>query len=358
MLKTMTYMNRTERGCRKAATLWACVMVFITSLASCSIIDDDLSDCASDYQSVYELQLITNMTTELQTQLATEVNVSNALRNHLSGIFTDYAHDVDLSFYSTEGDSIRLHHDQHVMDANQASYTLTLPAHKYQHLALANLVNNKQIGLIGDDYCHASALRQTTTRTATADTVDSHTTGVFTALHTMDIVGNEDQTFHVRLFMSNCAVAFVLDPRGQAYQKVSVCNTGFATQFSIADSCYTFDSIDPIVRAKEINTGDSHLCFATVNFPSRETSTRTVIDTDEPFISEPDENTIWEIRVYVTNMDGTITETRLGVHEPLRGGQLKIVKALMNNDGSVHTNDPDIATSIKLDWKPGLNIET
>ena len=76
-------------------------------MAGCSVIDDDLSNCPADeaqYQMEYELKLVTNMTTELQTQLTTitEISVANALKTHLENIFSDFAHDVNLSFYDTE----------------------------------------------------------------------------------------------------------------------------------------------------------------------------------------------------------------------------------------------------------------
>ena len=74
-----------------------CCLLVATAVASCALIDDDLSECGTDYELDYELQLVTNMNTELKTQLATNVNVSNALRTQLSSIFTDFAHDVDLS---------------------------------------------------------------------------------------------------------------------------------------------------------------------------------------------------------------------------------------------------------------------
>ncbi len=113
-------------------------MAFMVIPAGCSMIDEDQSDCEKS-KIDYELRLITNISTEIETQLETETTLSTeanlelaqALRDHLSGIFTDFAHDVDLSFYDTVGDSLRLQHDEHIMDANQASAaipsTLTKP---------------------------------------------------------------------------------------------------------------------------------------------------------------------------------------------------------------------------------------
>ncbi|MDD6976779.1 MAG: hypothetical protein PUI72_00415, partial [Prevotellaceae bacterium] len=41
-------------------------------LSSCSIIDEDNSDCGLDNKIVYRLKLRTNIQTELETQLGTE----------------------------------------------------------------------------------------------------------------------------------------------------------------------------------------------------------------------------------------------------------------------------------------------
>ena len=115
----------------------------------CSTIDDDLSDCGNSVKMNYQLRLVTNMTTELQTQLTTlsELSVAHALTMHLKNIFTDIAHDVDLSFYDTEAALNRLQHDQRVIDANQWSDNLTLPISKYMHLAIANIADNDVVSL-------------------------------------------------------------------------------------------------------------------------------------------------------------------------------------------------------------------
>ena len=145
----------------------------------CSTIDDDLSDCGNSFEMDYELRLVTNMTTELQTQLTTmtELSVPNALTTYLKEIFTDFAHDVDLSFYDTEGALNRLQHDQHIMDANQSSYTLTLPMRKYMHLAVANIAHNNVVSLMDDEYSFSSILQQANGQlTDKIEILPSHTT--------------------------------------------------------------------------------------------------------------------------------------------------------------------------------------
>ena len=194
----------------------------------CVLVDQDMSDCETDYTLDYELRLVTNMTTELQTQLsmAADVNVSSALQKYMSGIFTDYAHDVNLSFYDVYGDSTRLHNERHIMDANQSSYTLFIPVRKYMHIAIANIEDNHEVGLEKDEICHTSRLFQ-----PIRDTVESHSTGVFTARLPMDIKEGEDQQFDVKLYMANCATALVLDTLGSHIKDIDVYATGFATGF-------------------------------------------------------------------------------------------------------------------------------
>jgi hypothetical protein len=341
-------------------------------LSGCVLIDDELGECkqkTQNYELNYELRLVTNMTTELSTQLGlvTDVKLSTALKNHLSDIFTDYAHDVDLSFYDVDGDSARLQHDQHIMDANQHSYTLYLPMRQYMHLAVANVVKNPVVGISDDEYCHISRLATVTSNGSVPDTIDSHNTGLFTARLPMEVLGNVDQTFNVHLYMANCAAALVIDPQGLDISSLKVYTTGFATEYSICDSCYVFAAKSPIVRTTKLTTDDGDVCFVSVNFPSREpaasgapqyrSTTRSIIETEEPFISEDDASTLWQFRAYITNSDGTITESVLSLRQPLRAGQLKIVKAFVNPDGSVRTDNPTVGVSVTLDWKQGTDFD-
>lgn len=333
------------------------VLMTVMALSACSSIDDDLSNCPPDeqnYQMDYELRLVTNISTEIHTQLGLETNVELAakLREHLSGIFTDFAHDVDLSFYDTVGDSLRLEHDQHIMDANQQSYTLNLPMHQYMHLAVANLVNNPVVSLNDDERCHPSHIENTT-----ADTISSHSTGLFTARLPMDVKEGLDQSFHVRLYMANCAAALVVDPREYDVSSLRVYTTGFATKFNICDSTYTFASQSPIVRTDKVTTDNSdELCYVSVNYPSREPkATRSVVETTEPFIAKEGDETLWQFRAYITKADGTITETVLSLRQPLRAGQLKIIKGYVTGDGAIHTDDQTVGVSVTLDWQEGTH---
>ena len=332
---------------------------------SCSTIDDDLSQC--EYSKIdYDLTLVTNITTEIETQLETqlstqmEMELGIQLREFLGDIFTDHAHDVDLSFYDTHGDSLRLQHDEHIMDANQASYTLNLPKREYMHLAAANVVDNKLVDLVNDERCHHSILYQDM-----PDTIASHTTGLFTARQDMEVLEGVNQNFSVHLYMANCAAALVLDTQGYDISGMQVYSTGFATGFFLCDSSYVYSDRPPIVRTTKIaKTEDSQeVAFCSVNFPSRDVAqTRTIIETTEPFITPYANEALWEFRVYVPVKDGTrqggsITETVMRIKQPLRAGQLKIIKGRVNENGVVVPDNPEVSTSVTLDWKEGLDIE-
>ena len=344
-------------------------------LAGCSLIDDTLEDRTKEYEMDYELCLVTNFTTELHTQLGLETDSSLAadLREHLKNIFTDFAHDVDLSFYDTQGDSLRLYHDQHIMDANQQSYVLTLPMRQYMHLAVANVVDNPVVGLTNDERCHPSRLETVadggnlSARTQ-ADTISSHTTGLFSARLPMDVKEGVDQTFHVRLYMANCAAALVIDPRGHDISSLRVYTTGFASRFNICDSTYTFAPQSPIVQTSKVKrTSGNEACYVSVNFPSREPKeqkapayswgTRSVIETTEPFIAKEGDEPLWQFKAYITKADGTTTETILSLRTPLRAGQLKIIRGFVTDEGAVQTKDHTVGVSVTLNWEDGLHHE-
>lgn len=315
--------------------------------AGCSVIDDDLSDCyqESNYRLEYQLKLITNMTTEISTKLntVTETSVANALKAYLKNIFTDYAHDVDLSFYDTDGSFVRLHHDTHIMDANQKSYTLTLPMRQYRHLAVANIADDKMVDLNGDEYSNTSALIQDEgTKALPLKYILPHTTGVFSARESMDVLEGVDQTFNVRLYMVNSAVTLVIDPMGQPFNDIQVFSTGFASSFFINDSTYVYSDNPPLVKADKVaTTGTTLLCYTSVNFPSR--------DAD----AMPSGTSLWHFKVYVTKTDGTITETILDITEPLQAGELKIIKGSLDSDCAVRPYDPTVGCSVSLNWNSG-----
>lgn len=316
--------------------------ILAMGLFSCSAIDDDLSDCPADeqqFQMEYQLRLVTNMTTELETQLTTltEKDVADALREHLKNIFSDRAHDIDLSFYDTEGALNSLYHKSDIIDSSQTSYTLILPMRKYMHLAVANIIDNHMVALKDEQHSNTSVLLQ-----AEGKTLDSHTTGLFTARQPMEVLEGVDQTFNVRLYMANSAVALVLNPKGHAYTDMKMYGTGFAHQFNIEDSVYVFPAESQLIRADKVETGNELRCYCSVNFPSHDAETKAAED-----------KTLWQLKVYVTNTDGSITESVLDIKEALKAGNLKIIKGELDDQGAVRPYDSTVGVSVKLDWNDG-----
>lgn len=327
-------------------------------LAGCkSLIDDNLDDCAAEVAITYELRLVTNIQTEIATELdqPEDVYVKQALESYLAPVFTDFAHDLDLSFYDVMGENPLLHHKSEIMDASQTSYTLHLPAQNYMHNAVANVQGNGVVALQNIDYGLQASLDQV--KTKAADSIATHKTGLFTGrLKEMDIkAGGKDQTFTVTLNMANCATALVIDTTGSKLKNIKVYSTGFATGLKISDNIYNHPEQHPIVKDDKLNvTGGTQMCFASVNYPSKDTpGSKIIVETTDPFISVGSEDALWQWHCYATLPDGSITLSVLSVKKPLRPGQLEIVKAKAYDNGVIDTRAPHVGVSVTLDWTPG-----
>ena len=312
--------------------------------AGCSLIDQNLVNCESDSRMDYSLSLTTTLSTELRTQLTEEADVAliPQLEGFLEGVFTQRAHDVDLSFYDAAGSYDLLHHEYHVMDASETSYTLYIPVHHYLHTAVANLENNPLISLQGGENAHTAVVHE-----VVADTLDVHESGLFTACLPMN-VEDKDQDFDVTLRMANSAAVLVLDTLGCHVKDIRVFAAGFATDFSPADSVYSF-AYTPIHRTRKLVSpaSDGELGFVSVTFPSR----------DEAPVKSESKNFIWAMYVYSTLSSGSITETKVSVTTPLQAGKLKAIKGHVYPDGSLISEDPTVGLSITMDWTPGLGHE-
>ena len=325
-------------------------MVMAVVFAGCSVIDEDLSDCDEALKLDYDLHLVTNMSTELQHEFdrLSDANLLKALQSYLAPVFTDYGHDLDLSFYDVEGDHARLHHEQHQMDANEMSYTLYIPRRQYAHLALVNLEGNGVVTLEGSDFLQTSGLQQ-----SRSDTIRTHKTGLFSARKKILADQEDTKRVDVHLYMINCAAGLVIDTSKANLKDLKVYATGFATGFNIADSSFVFSAKPPVIITDKLDTGNAgQACFCTVNFPSPETpeKTRVVFETSEPFTTVDASQAIWQLIVDATLFDGTVTRSILGVRNSLRSGQLKILHGNMDDKGALTPVETNVAVSITLDW--------
>lgn len=331
------------------------ILLSVFVLGGCCLVNEDLSGCPDDFSTEYEMRLITNVRTEINTVLGLEadLHVATALRDHLSDIFSDFAHDVDLSFYDYAEPRPVLEHFTDIIDANQTSYTLNLPVYEYMHLAVANIMDNDNVSLEGEDFCSTARLHQADPEDG--NVISSHNTGLFTARLPMQILDNMDQDFLVQLYMANCATALIIDRTGApSVSSMSAFTTGFASAFNIADSTYVFDR-DPLIRAKKLDIDEGiEDCYVTVQFPSRDTrpDTKVVVETEDPFIAESADEGLWEWQVYVTLADGSITQNRLGIVKPLRAGQLKIIRIRIGDGGVAIPDDSSVVSSFNTNWEP------
>ena len=335
------------------------ILPFLLAAAftGCGLVDEDLSVCVKDCTLDYELRLATNLAAELDSELSLPQDqpIWEALDGHFKEVFADYARDIDLSFYGAKPeteDSLRLYHETRMMNAPRASYPLRIRIRKYQHLAVANVAGNGIVRLDADDECHASRLVQ-----PDADTLDCQQTGLFTARLPMEVVEAENQHFEAHLYMVNSATALVIDTVGSHVRDLQAYATGFAKEFRICDSTYYFRSYpkhDPVIRAQRVDVAEStNLCFATVNFPSHPSQeAKAEIGTDDP---EGTAN--WQYHLYTLMPDGSVTRSVLSIFEPLKAGELKIIRAKVLDNGAVQPDDPTVGASIELEWGGGLDID-
>jgi len=335
--------------------LAALLLIGAIAQASCNSIDDDLSDCGIDAAVTYDVRLLTNMDDELATVLGEPADqpVATALRNHLSPIFNDRAHDLGLAFYQLAGAGLPSStasttttaplylRERHIIDARQAAYTLYLPLHHYQNLALANLADNSAVTLSGAD--------DAATVTLASAATTPHTTGLFTARLPMDLSRAEGQrTYHATLYMANSAAALVIDTTGVTTQGITVTVSGLADAFNVNDSTYTYDK-HITVSTQEVKAASGHqACYCTVAFPSPDSA---------PAATRADATAIWTVYAYVDLPNGTTTRNVINVYQPLRAACLKIIKVRMQDDGSFQPVTTEVGVSTSLNWRKGGEYE-
>ena len=332
-----------------------CSLVLATALTtSCDAlrIDEDLSDCKADFHVSYSVTLRTNLRTQIQTVLRSrfETEVADLLEDSLRNIFREYAHDVDLSFYIQNS---RSYHDSKVMDANQATYELELPANDYRHLALANIDEEKDVDIMQPQWADRSFLSQ-----EGGDVILGHHTGLFSARRDMDILGSQNQKFDVSLFMVNCASILVVRTDNVDYRDLQVYSSDFADGFYVNDSVFTYKS-DQMVHDFRVTTPPvEREVYYAVTFPSHDTAEEAQASRADGGnqTGSTDEERIWRKYVYATLPDGSVTRTVINVREPLQAGQIFIIYAYLRPDGSIYSPNVEVSTSVTLKWKDGLVI--
>lgn len=321
----------------------ALVVAGAAAFCGCSLIDEDLSVCEGEVQLEYGLTVETDITTEIETELhlQADVEIQGLVKDYLGGVFTEYARDIDLSFYDTEPPMPVLKHMSETMNDSESSYTLYLPVRPYRHLAVANAAVCGTVALAGMEEIGTARIDQ-----IVADGVAApQRAGLFAARENFEVLEGKDQHFEVHLGMVNAASALVLDfARATEVQSVTVLLEGLATGLSLSDGEYVFEGT-PVFSTDEISTGDGkRRCFASVHFPSAGIGTKA---------DEAEQESYWRWKVYATLKDGSITESIIDNYEPLLAGELKIVTALIKEHGEIGANDTTVGVTVHLDWDRG-----
>lgn len=318
----------------------------------CTLIDDDLSNCGYDYMLRYKMQLKTKMQTSLEEQLPADVDAParQAITDHLSPVFSDVAHDLDLWFYSGESDQVVYSRHENI-EKSEAEFTFYLPVENYLHVASANIRDNAVV-VLTDTASSASALMQVELPN---ENIPCQKTGLYAEglpISVADTVGNH--VFEVELTMVNSAVALVIDTIDCPVGEIDVVLTGTADGYRMYSDEYVFDKERVVVADKvEIQSASpapahyklsaetmaaetKQVCYTMVSFPSKESSSS------------------WSVKVYAHMSDGSVTETVLTPVSPLGAGELVVLKAQMDTEGRVHiVCDAEVGAVFKLDWKEG-----
>lgn len=323
------------------------LLLIAVATAGCHLIDDDLSVCGADADINYELRLVTEVQLQIEEKISSDLDqpIADALKKWSDPFFSGTAHDLDMSFFSMEGEGELLEHKSDIINANQKTYTLNIPRKDYQHLAVVNIAENKNVSLEGGEYVNTLRIRQ-----YDKDTLDSHNTAFFSARLPMYMADKDsDLLFDVRLYMVSCGVALVLTGDGSALPTVrNVVLTGTATGFNVNDSSYIYTKSRPIRFEKVIDR-----CYTVLSLPSPDAKTAEHV-TRRTENRTMDEETLWQVRFYATLPDGKVTETVLSIPYALEAGTLQIIKAQLQDDGSISVvEDSEVGVAVTLDWKQG-----
>lgn len=316
------------------------------SLALTSCINEDLSDCGSSNAIEYRLELSTSLRLSLDEELTTpaEKQLCAALKTALSDIITDRAKIMDLSFFNYSGGSVAKHFTMQP-DANSLSLTVYMDRGDYHNIALAATHEINEVAISG-----ASAYSGISLRQVASDTLDAHGAAIYMGYCRMAI-DNESGHYYVPLYMQNSVPVLVVNPAASPAKMIAAYTRCTASGLLCADSTFVYDH-EAVMRTLRTE-GGGLTAFHSVCFPSADTPVSRVTD-DNPTESE---GGIWEMDLYTKLPDGKYVKNTLYVKEPLKAGEMKIIKVKLTDDGRVVSDNPAVGVSVKLDWKPGGDFD-
>lgn len=316
-------------------------LLLLLTLQSCSLIDDDRSDCETTYSLDYELKVVSNINLQLseQLQVSTGSQTLTTLNNYFSNVMQPTTSEVRLGFYPTDGDA-PVYYDRHTQGLRTA-FAISIPADNYRHVAV---IGQEDPAIFLRDTEQAATVRLTQLLN---DTVESHNRAIMAGTLDMDVLGNANQSWEVDLYPADAAVAVVMKKNPNVVRS-RVFLADLATSFTPNDSTWHWDH-PSLVRTDAVDVaGTDSVAYCGVAFPSRMEAPGT-IDPENPAAK----GAIWRVIIQSDLPDGTTTRTVLYMQKALQAGDIRVIRIKVNDDGSVSTSDSNVGASVTLDWKKG-----
>lgn len=312
-------------------------------LSSC--IDEDLSECPVDSSVEYRMQLSLSLQMKIDAEFVTdeEQAVARKLIADMDAVLRDRAYAMDISFFRHPEGTL-YSNEVRYPDANSLSMTVLVDRGDYRNLAIGTTAAVPQVAMAGTSTYASARVLQTP-----ADTVDAHAAAIYMGRLHMEVASGS-QSFYVPLHMQNSVPVLLVDLNGSPAVPEACYVRRVANGLNCADSTFVFDR-SAVMRTKHVGT-DTHSCYYSVCFPSRDDATVSRAES-----STEAEGGIWEMDLYVRRTDGKYTKNTLCVKDPLRAGSMEVIKVKLNASGGVDTDNPLVGVSVKLDWNPGGDYE-
>lgn len=317
-------------------------LLLLLTLQSCSLIDDDLSDCETTFSLTYELRVVSNINLQLSEQLQTGAGSRTlaTLNNYFSPIMQPTASEVRLGFFPTDGGA-PVYYTRHTQGLRTA-FSLSIPADNYRHVAV---IGQEDPSIFLVDTTSAATVRLTQLLN---DTVQSHNHAILAGKLDMNVMGNTDQSWEIDLYPADANVAVVMKKNPKVV-RTRVFLADLATSFTPNDSTWHWDH-SSLVRTDAVDvTGTDSVSYCGVAFPSRMEQQTTAGSR----LTRATDNALWHVIILADLPEGTVTRTVLSLSDALKAGDVRVIRVKLNDDGGVSTSDSNVGASVTLDWKKG-----
>ena len=307
-------------------------------LTSC--INEDLSGCGKNYMIVYRILVKADVTKAVEEELEGKVPVSviDTLETILAPAFESKISDMTFAFFNRLGKAEKI--GSHIVDNEYYKVVFYLPPDGYTLYSSSFDKEKNLFAVAGEESPHIYKLGYS----SSSDTIETVMTNLFSVKAQLELTAD---TADVIMPQLNSAIALVLKPRsGKPLGEASAFVRNTASHFLHSDSTFVFDGKLPVIHADRADK-DGITAFCAVSLPSPEVST-TKSDDDV-------HSSYWEMDVYI-KVDDKITKNVLYMETPLRAGEPEVIYLEVNDNGEV-VEGPEVAVSVELDWKPGLDFE-